>query len=224
VLSAKILVACAAAISFALAVPARAESIGDSDAGGAQALVIQSAGVIRRLSANPHFGALLKSAKGVFVAPDLVKEALIVGAAGGEGVLVARADGHWSGPAFLSIGAISLGAQAGVEAGPVVMFLMTGKAVADFTEDVSFAFDGDANLTVVSWSPDAQASFTEGDVVLWSGENGLFAGLDVSGREAHAATDYDKAYYGGKFSDTRQILESPAHDANASPLLSELPG
>lgn len=222
--STKVLVVSASAMYFALIAPARAQNSGDSDAAGAQAVVMESASVIRRMDANPHFNDLLQKAKGVFVVPDLVKGALIVGAAGGEGALVARIDSHWSGPAFLSIGSISVGAQAGFEAGPLVVFLMSDKALADFTRNVSFAFKGDANLTVVSWSPDAEAAIAGADVVIWAGENGLFAGLDVTGSEAHATTGYNKAYYDDKFTQTRKIIESPAEDASSNPLLSELPG
>ncbi len=146
----------AAAALLSFIGPAVGEHIGASDAAGAQELVIQSAEVVRNLNSNPDFARLLAKAKGVLVVPDLVKGALVLGGSGGKGVLVTRRNeniGTWSNPAFMSIGSISFGAQAGGKAGAVVIFLMSDKAVAQFAEQTNLSFTGDANLTLVTWSP-----------------------------------------------------------------------
>jgi SH3 domain-containing YSC84-like protein 1 len=53
------------------------------------------------------FRRLMPRAKGVFVAPQLLKAGLVVGASGGRGVLVVRNEknGEWQGPAFYTFGA-----------------------------------------------------------------------------------------------------------------------
>jgi len=221
VLTTKTIVVCAA-LSL-LAGPALAANAGGSDAAAAQRLVSQSATTIRHLDANPDFGRLLKQAKGVFIVPDLVKGALVVGGSGGTGVLIARVNGRWSDPAFESIGSISLGAQAGFKAGPVAMFLMTDRSVANFAQHNNFSFNGNANLTVVNWSPNAQGSIGKGDVIVWSGENGLFAGLDFSGSDVNADADYDRAYYNTRNANTKEILDGRLRNANAASILSALP-
>lgn len=101
------------------------------------------------------------------------------------------------------------------------MFLMTDKAVNAFTQKNNFSLNGNANITVVNWSPNAQGSIGKGDVVVWSGTSGAFAGLDISGTDIVADTAEDQAYY-GKQSGTKQILSREVSNANATKLLSEL--
>jgi SH3 domain-containing YSC84-like protein 1 len=226
VILAKKLAVSAAALSFVLAGPALAADNASNgvNQSGPQQVVDSSAKVIANFKSNPNFTKLLDKAKGVFIIPDLVKGAVVVGGSGGTGVLVAHDNGHWSDPAFMTLGSISIGAQAGGKAGPVVMFLMTPKAVGDFTQHNNFSLNGNANLTIVTWSPNAQGSVGKGDVIVWSGQNGAFAGLDINGVDVHADTGYDKTYYNNKYTQTKQIIESQAAPANASKLLTELPG
>lgn len=225
--SAKKLAASAAVLSLVMIGPALAASSSNNGAinqSGPEQVVDASASAVHTLSANSSFTNLLKKAKGVFIVPTLVKGAVVVGGSGGTGVLLAHDNGHWSDPAFMTIGSISIGAQAGAKAGSVVMFLMTPKALAAFTQHDNFSINGNANLTIVSWSPNAQGSVGKGDVIVWSGENGIFAGLDISGGDVHADTGLDKAYYNNRLRDTKQIIQSQISPANASKLTSELPG
>ena len=69
-----------------------------------------------------------------------------------------------------------------------------------------------------------EGSAGKGDVIVWSGENGVFAGLDISGADIAADTGYDKAYYDNKLTDTKQIIQSQISPANASKLMTELQG
>ena len=169
------LAASAGVLSFVLAGPALAATNGSNggiNPSGPQQVVDSSANVVRQFNSNPNFTNLLKKAKGVFIVPDLVKGALVVGASGGTGVLVVHDNGRWSDPAFLTVGSISIGAQAGGKAGPVVMFLMSDKAVGDFSQNNNFSLNGNAGLSIVTWSPKAQGSVGKGDVVVWSGQDG----------------------------------------------------
>lgn len=208
-----------------LAGPALAASqTGNSNATAAQNLVNGSAHAVHELSSNSDFTKLLKQAKGVFIVPTFGKGALIVGGSGGSGALVVHSKGQWTDPAFFTIGSISIGAQAGGKAGPLVMFLMTDKAVSSFTQNNNFSLNGNANLTVVNWSPNGQGSVGKGDVVVWSGTSGLFAGLSVSGSDIVADTKEDQAYYKNSTVGTKQIIDQHVTNARASKLLSELPG
>ena len=211
----------AAVLSFALVGPALAET--NSNATNAQKVVAGATQDIHNLSANQNFTNLLKRAKGVFIVPSFFKGALVVGGSGGTGVLLAHDNGHWSDPAFLTLGSVSIGAQAGAKGGTLVMFLMTDKAVADFTQTNNFSLNANSSLAVIKWSPAAQGSAGKGDVIIWSGANGVFAGLDVSGADIHADTGYDKAYYNNKLTGTKQIIQSQISPANASKLMTELP-
>ena len=75
---------------------------------------------------------LMTKARGVFIAPQVLKGAFIVGASGGSGVFLAREDPvkTWSGPAFYTIGSVSFGLQIGGEASEVVLLAMTERGVS----------------------------------------------------------------------------------------------
>ena len=134
--------------------------------------------VARRMLEEPRMKELLAQAKGVFIVPTYGRAALGVGASGGVGVLlIKRADGMWSDPAFYNIGGISAGAQLGAEGGAIAMVLNNEKAVNKFLQKNAFSLSADAGLTVVNWSKIAQGALGDGDVVVWAGTRGLYGSL-----------------------------------------------
>ena len=227
-ISAKKVAASAAILSFVLMGSAPAQDYdpniaGSSDAVGAQKVLLEAARDLHQLRSNPQFTDLLQKTKGVFIVPEMVKGAFGFGAAGGTGILVAHQSGRWSNPAFLTIGSFSFGAQAAWEAGPVFIFMMSDKSLADFTQKSHLLFYGEAGLTVATWRSNAWFPIGESDVAVWSGENGAYAGLIVGGSDVHDKTVYDKAYYDNKYTEAKQIIGSQG-DPNAGALLNELPG
>lgn len=225
ILSRNFAVPAALALAFGLSGPALAQTANNNSAAtSAQRIVDSSTATLQKLRARPGFDRLLRKAKGVFLVPDMVKGAAIVGGAGGSGVLLVRNNGRWSNPAFFTIGSISLGAQAGGKAGPVAMFLMTDKAVADFTQHDNFSFNGNASLTVVKYSAKAQGSVGKGDIIIWSGASGLFAGVDISGSDIVADSKDDHAYYNDQQASTKQIISGRVTTSQASKLRDQLPG
>lgn len=192
---------------------------GSNNASDAQQFVNDSA----QVKEDPHFVSLMKRAKGAFIVPSEGKGAFIVGGGGGQGVLVKHtADGRWSDPAFLSIGSISIGAQAGGEGGPIVMLLMTDEALHDFTQSNNFSMNGNAGLTIVNYSAKGQAAVGKGDIVVWSNQSGAFAGANVSGSDITSNLDEDHAYYGRQAS-TESIISGKRHNPKAAKLVDALP-
>jgi SH3 domain-containing YSC84-like protein 1 len=75
------------------------------------------------------FRGLLKDAKGIYIAPQVLRGAFIIGASGGSGVLFAKDQktGKWTGPAFYTIGEGSFGFQAGGDASELILLAMTDR-------------------------------------------------------------------------------------------------
>jgi lipid-binding SYLF domain-containing protein len=208
-----------AAVAALLFTPAAFAANNRSDA---QKIVDDSASVVPQLKKDAHFLDLMKQAKGVFILPDSGKGAFIVGGGGGQGVLIGRHNGRWSDPAFLSLGSISIGAQAGGEGGPLVMLLMTDKALQDFTDANNFSLNANAGLTIVNYSAKGQGSAGKGDVIVWSNRGGAYAGASVSATDITSNTDEDHAYYGQQAS-TEKIISGQFHNPAAAKLTDELP-
>ena len=144
--------------------------------------VSDAVAVAQRMLQEPRMRELLLQAKGVFIVPTYGRAALGVGASGGAGVLlIKRADGAWSDPAFYNIGGISAGAQIGVEAGAIALALNNEKAVNKFMQKNSFSMNAAAGLTIVNWAKIAQGSLGDGDVVAWAGTKGLYGNLVAVG-------------------------------------------
>jgi len=174
--------------------------------------------VVDQMKQQPELARWLARADGVFIIPHYGKGGFIVGGQGGGGVLLERHGSDWSYPAFYSIAGGSVGAQAGGEAGAVAMILMTPKALHKFEDTRStWSLNGNAGLTVVSWSGKAQANTGRGDVIVWSDTNGLYGGLTASVTDISADTGLDRAYY-GRSTDARQILADQIKNRDADAL------
>lgn len=211
-----------AALGAAMMVGSAHAATSNNNESNAQQIVNDAVQTVHEFRHDPHFVNLLKRAKGVYILPSLVKGAVIVGGEGGQGVLLARENGTWSDPAFLSIGSISIGAQAGAKAGPVVMLLMTDKALNDFTQANNFSLNGNAGLTIVTYSARGQAPVGKGDVVVWSNASGAFAGVNVSGTDITSNSHEDQSFYGRSVT-TPQILHGHANNPQADVLRDALP-
>jgi lipid-binding SYLF domain-containing protein len=153
----------------------------DEELSGPMEDVQESASIIQQMQADADLQQVLDQAKGVFVVPDYAVGALIVGASGGEGVLLKKQEaGEWSNPVFYDIGSISAGLQAGAAAGSIAMILLSENAMDAFREDTNFGFTADAGYSIINWSERARAEIGLGtDAVVWTDTEGLFGELAV---------------------------------------------
>jgi lipid-binding SYLF domain-containing protein len=179
---------------------------------------------VHDMQADPHFADLMSHCKGMFIIPTVVKGGLIVGGKGGQGVLVKKTADGWSQPAFLTLGTVSLGAQAGGAAGQTIMLLMTTKAMHDFTQANNFSLGANAGLTVIGYSAKGQAPVGKGDIVIWSNQSGAFAGTTVSATDITSNKQEDHNFYGDTVSTSQiikgQVPQQPAADQFESTLSS----
>jgi lipid-binding SYLF domain-containing protein len=158
--------------------------------------VQEAANVVRQMKQDPKMSGLLQQARGVFVIPHYAVGALVAGISGGEGVMVARLDGPWSGPGFYHVGGFSLGAQAGYAAGSIAMVLLSDRAVERFRDPSKFSLTADAGLSLISWSAWTEGEARGADVAVWSDVEGLLVQASVGVSDVSWDEDANRAYYG----------------------------
>lgn len=145
------------------------------------------------------FRDLLKKAEGVFIAPQVLKGAFIVGASGGNGVLLVRdkKTGKWSEPAFYTIGGASVGLQIGGQASEVILLLMTDRGVTTLLSN-SLKLGADAGVAAgpVGMGVAAATANLSADVLSFSRSKGLYGGVSLDGAVIAIRQGLNDAYYG----------------------------
>ena len=152
--------------------------------------------------ADPNMEALVnlvKKGKGVFICPELLTGAFIIGASGGSGVFLVRSDkkGPWSDPAFYTIGEASIGLQIGGEASEVVLVIMTERGVTSLLSS-SAKLGANASIAAgpVGIGASAETANLSVDIISFSKAKGLYGGVALSGAVVAVREGWNKAYYG----------------------------
>jgi lipid-binding SYLF domain-containing protein len=181
--------------------------------------VADATNVVNTMAKDPGMSKLLGQARGVYIVPSYGRAAIGLGASGGAGVLVLkRADGAWSDPAFFNMGSLSIGLQVGAEAGQLTMVFVSDKAVASFRNKNNFTLSADAGLTVVDWTKYAQGTVGKSDVVVWAGAKGLFGNAATIGvNDIHFNQKANESYY-GKPTSVQDIVDGKATNPRSEPL------
>jgi lipid-binding SYLF domain-containing protein len=186
-----------AAAAWASAAPAQAQGYSTE-----QELVDRAAIALNRLVNDGRFSAIrtyLRQARGVLIVPELIKGGFILGAEGGDGVLLLRRpDGSWSYPAFYTVGAGSIGFQIGVEAKEVVYIIMNDGAVEAVLNDqakVGVDLSGAFGPVGAGFSASTTTNFDR-DIIAFSQGSGLFAGGSFEGSVIARRGDMNENYYG----------------------------
>ena len=173
--------------------------------------------VVQQMQATPEMRSLLQRSKGVFVVPDYGTAALGVGARGGAGVLLVRNGDTWSNPAFYNFGGVSIGAQAGAEAGAIAFVLNDQKAMNSFMQNNKFSLNADAGLTVVDWSKKGTGAAGWGNITAWADTEGLFGGAAVGIDDVDYDEDETSGYYGRQVA-ARDVLAGKITNPQAASL------
>jgi lipid-binding SYLF domain-containing protein len=199
-------------LTLALVVTVTQPSAAD-DVLEAQQLVEKSQLTIESFMADNEIEAirnLMTKAKGVFISPQVLKGAFIVGASGGSGVFLAREDPvkKWSGPAFYTIGSVSFGLQIGGEASEVILLAMTERGVsAMLSSTVKLGADASVAVGPVGAGASAATAALSADIVAFSRAKGVYGGISVDGAVVAVRSAWNSAYY-GKNVDPSDILVS----------------
>lgn len=166
-----------------------------------QAIVEEAATAVSQLSRQPRFasiGRLLEHARAVAIFPQLIKASLVFGGEGGTGVLVVKgSDGSWSLPAFYSLGAPSIGLQAGVQATTVLLFIMDDITVERMLySSLTLGVSTSATIGQVGERDLADAELLSKNIFELSEASGAFAGVSFDGYVITVRQKHNDAYYG----------------------------
>lgn len=135
------------------------------------------------------------SAKGVLIAPSVVKAGFIIGGSGGRAVLIARdPSGKWAGPAFYTLATASVGFQAGVAVSEVVTLVTTDKGLRSLLA-TSVKLGGDVGIAAGPVGAGAGGEVIS-DLVSFDRSKGVYGGVNLDGSAVTVSDDWNKAYYG----------------------------
>ena len=189
-------------------------------------VLAQATRTVVNLKHDPSFAQahdMLRHARAVLIIPKLVKGGFIFGAEGGDGVLVERRGGHWSQPAFYTLGSASFGLQAGLEEAQIVLLIMSDRALRGI-EQSKFKIGAAADITVVTLSGGAEGATSgnlSGDIIAWTSATGAYGGLTFNGSIVDDKSNWDSEFYGRPVS-VSDIVNNRVHNPATAGLRSEL--
>lgn len=158
----------------------------------------------------------------MFIAPQVLKGAYIIGASGGSGVLLVRDEktGRLNGPAFYAIGGASIGFQIGGEASEVILLLMTERGVSSLLSN-SLKLGADAGLAVgpVGMGASAATANLSADILSFSRSKGLYGGVSLDGAVVAISGDLNDAYYGKRVTPTDILIRHEVTNPHAGSLI-----
>ncbi|WP_137180237.1 lipid-binding SYLF domain-containing protein [Roseomonas sp. AR75] len=163
----------------------------------------------------------LKRARAALVCPRVFRAGFILAGEGGTCVLLGRdGGGSWSSPAFYQMSSGSLGLQAGIQDGTMLVMVMTDRGLQALMNS-QFKVGADAAMTFATLGAGVQGATTAAagaDIVAISRTRGLFAGMSLQGSLLTYLPDYARAYYGKDASARQIVVQMEAHNPGADPL------
>ncbi len=144
--------------------------------------------------------AMLGTAQGIAIFPNMIKGGFILGVNYGEGVLlVRRSDGSWSPPAIVTMGGGSLGFQAGVQAADIVLVFATPRSLEGMLRGDKVTLGADANVALgpIGRSANAGTDARMGaEIYSYARARGLFLGVSVNGASIALDPNANAMLYG----------------------------
>ncbi|MCU1337715.1 MAG: hypothetical protein JWO19_3296 [Bryobacterales bacterium] len=170
---------------------------------------------------------LLRRAQCIVIVPGLKKAAFIVGGKYGKGFVSCRRSGGvgWSAPGSVRVEGGSFGFQIGGTDTDVFMLVMNEKGM-DRLLSTKFTLGADASVAAGpvgrSTQAETDAALTA-EILTWSRQRGLFAGLSLSGATLREDSEWNMDLYGKKITNREIITKSNvAAPKAASALMTEL--
>jgi lipid-binding SYLF domain-containing protein len=164
-----------------------------------QDTVKRSAQILREFRSMPERQVprtILRNARGLAIM-RVVKVGFVVSGKGGDGVVIARTDGGWSGPSFIGTGGAGWGLQIGGQVTDFVFVLNNRDAVRAFSRGGNITLGGDVSAAAGPVGRNVAASVApKAAVYTYSLSKGLFAGASLEGAVLVTQQGKNESYYG----------------------------
>ncbi|MGP8252919.1 MAG: lipid-binding SYLF domain-containing protein [Terracidiphilus sp.] len=141
---------------------------------------------------------ILHAATCVAVVPGLVKGAFVFGAQYGQGVVTCRTGHGWSAPVFIRMAGGSFGFQIGGQSTDLILVAVNDRGFQDLLKS-KFKIGGDASAAAGPVGRAGQASTDwkmNAELLSYSRNKGLFAGIDLDGTSVSQNRDDTEIYFG----------------------------
>ena len=152
--------------------------------------------ILNQNSDIKDFQKYLSKSRAILIFPEVYEGGFIFGAKGGNGILLIKKGEKFTGPFFYSLGGLSIGLQAGVKSGRVVMTVMTHRGVKSILKErVKLGVDVDAVVVTGGVGYSAESTPRLADVYSFSDNDGLFVGTSIEGSYLQPRNDLNKVIY-----------------------------
>jgi lipid-binding SYLF domain-containing protein len=141
---------------------------------------------------------ILEQATCVGIVPGLKKGAFVFGAQYGQGVVTCRTGHGWSGPVFIRMAGGSWGFQIGGQSTDLVLVAVNDRGFQDLLKS-KFKIGGDASAAAGPVGRSGQAATDwkmSAELLSYSRNKGLFAGIDLDGTSVSQNSEDTEVYYG----------------------------
>jgi lipid-binding SYLF domain-containing protein len=141
---------------------------------------------------------ILQQATCVGVVPGLLKGAFVFGGQYGQGVVTCRTPKGWSAPVFIRMAGGSFGFQIGGQSTDLVLVAVNDRGFQDLLKN-KFKIGGDASAAAGPVGRSGQAATDwkmNAELLSYSRNKGLFAGIDLDGTSVSQNQEDTNVYFG----------------------------
>jgi len=141
---------------------------------------------------------ILEQATCVGVVPGMKKGAFVFGGQYGQGVVTCRTGHGWSAPVFIRMAGGSFGFQIGAQSTDLVLVAVNDRGFQDLLKN-KFKIGGDASAAAGPVGRSGQAATDwkmNAELLSYSRNKGLFAGIDLDGTSVSQNQEDTELYFG----------------------------
>jgi len=145
---------------------------------------------------------ILQQATCIGVVPGLLKGAFVFGGQYGQGVVTCRTGHGWSAPVFIRMAGGSFGFQIGGQSTDLVLVAVNDRGFQDLLKN-KFKIGGDASAAAGPVGRSGQAATDwkmNAELLSYSRNKGLFAGIDLDGTSVSQNNEDTNIYFGSPHS------------------------